>query len=48
MISTITATQVYKGVSPVIRKKYDTSIYSQIKELWRFRTYRRRDVSDLR
>ena len=33
MISTITATQVHKAVSPVIRKKYDTSVYLQIKKL---------------
>ena len=47
MTSTITATQVYKGVSPVIRKKYDTSVYLQIKGLWRFRSDRRRDVNNL-
>ena len=34
MISTITATQVYKAVSPVIRKKmYDTSVLLHIRKL---------------
>ena len=33
MISTITSTQIYKGVSQIIRKN-DTYIYLQIKELW--------------
>ena len=33
MISTTTATQVYKAVSPVIRKKYDTFVDLHIKKL---------------
>ena len=33
MISTITATQVYKAVGPVIHKKYDTSVYLHIKKI---------------
>ena len=42
MISTITPTQVYKQIPPYSEDEYDTSICLQIKELWRFRSNRRK------
>ena len=47
MISTTTSEQVYKQMSPIVRKKYDPYFYLQIKELWRFRSNRRRIECDL-
>ena len=45
MISTITSTQVYKQISPIVRTNM-THLFLQINTLWGFRINRRRIECD--
>ena len=47
MISTITSTTGLQTMFPYSKEEYDTSMYIPFEELWRFRSNRRRDVSNL-